>query len=345
MQKTEIIIIGAGPGGLACATELKERGNLDVTILEKNPKISYKVCAGGIDPNLSELGITENIIERRFTKITMSTSWQSAFLRSKNTIIATLNRKKLHENMAEKARESGVKILFGEKVTEIKENVVITSSGKEFHFDYLIGADGSNSFVRKSLGLKKKRFILAMQYMIPDYYPDMEFHVDIDRFDMSYAWVFPQESVISVGTGFYPGFSEISMKHLRKNLDEWIRAKFGSEAIKKARFEAFPILFDYQGFEFGNIFLVGDAAGLAHDLTGGGIASAILSGRDVARKIVNPEYDCPEIKKILEKKKNSKAFFELLANSSRSKKKIIIEAFVFSLKIPFFGKKIASRVL
>lgn len=345
MKNKNVVIVGAGPGGLAMAKELKEISDYDVIILEKNREISYKICAGGIDPDLSRFGISEDVIERTFTRVKISTPWQSACLKSKAPIVATLNRKTLHEYMAKKARESGVKILFNKKVEGVENNAVVTSSGEKFYFDYLIGADGSNSVVRKSLGLEKKRYILAIQYMMPGYYPDMEFHLDIDKFDMSYVWIFPQEGVISVGAGYYPGVAKISMQDLRKNLDEWIKTKFGSNALKKARFEAFPILFDYRGFEFGNVFLIADAAGLAHDLTGGGMASAILSGRNVARKIVDPEYDCQEIRKILKKKKSSRSFFELMASSGVIRRKAIIEAFVFLLKMPFFGKKIASKVL
>lgn len=354
MENKKVLITGAGPGGLAAARKLREISDYDVTVLEKNKKPSYKTCAGGIDPDLSKFGISEDIIERRFTKVKISTPWQSVWLSPSKTgkpVVATLNRKTLHEYMAKKARESGVKILFNKRVASIdrKNNAVITSDGEVFYFDYLIGADGSNSVVRKSLGLdlghEKKRFILGFQYIMPGDYPNIEFHLDIDKLDMSYLWIFPQEGVISVGAGYYPGVAKISIQHLRKNLDEWIKTKFGSEALKEARFEAFPILFDYQGFEFGNIFLIGDAAGLAHDLTGGGIASAIFSGKDIAKKIVDPEYNCPEIKKILEKKKSSRVFFEFLARSSRSERKIIIEAFVFSLKIPLLGKKVAKKVL
>lgn len=358
MKNKTVVIIGAGPGGLAAARELKEISDYDVIILEKNQEISYKICAGGIDPDLSRFGISEDIIERTFTRVKISTPWQSAFLKSKRPIVATLNRKTLHEYMANKAQELGVKILFNKRVEKIENNAVITSSGEKFYFDHLIGADGSNSIVRKSLGLEKKRYILAIQYMIPGYYPDMEFHLDIEKFDMSYAWIFPQEGVISVGAGFYPGIAKISMQDLKDNLYGWIETKFSAEEAKsslksypnpeyveKTEPEAFSIPFDYQGFEFGNIFLVGDAAGLAHDLTGGGIASAIFSGKDVAKKIVDPEYNCPEIKKILEKKKSSRAFFELMASSGAIKRKIIIETFVFLLKTPFLGKKIASKVL
>ena len=44
---TDILIIGAGPGGLACAKVLAEQGR-KVLVLERRQEIGPKVCAGGI---------------------------------------------------------------------------------------------------------------------------------------------------------------------------------------------------------------------------------------------------------------------------------------------------------
>jgi geranylgeranyl reductase len=44
---TDILIVGAGPGGLTCGRLLAEQGR-EVVILERNNVIGAKVCAGGI---------------------------------------------------------------------------------------------------------------------------------------------------------------------------------------------------------------------------------------------------------------------------------------------------------
>ena len=47
MQTYSVIIIGAGPGGLACARLLAEQG-MDVLVLERKSIVGPKVCGGGI---------------------------------------------------------------------------------------------------------------------------------------------------------------------------------------------------------------------------------------------------------------------------------------------------------
>ncbi|MDF1498561.1 MAG: NAD(P)/FAD-dependent oxidoreductase [Patescibacteria group bacterium] len=342
MQTKNIIIIGAGPAGLSCAIELKKISNYNVIIIEKNPEISYKVCAGGISPNTFEIDIPKEIIDREFNEMSVFTKTQSIFIRENKAIVATINRKTLHEYMAKKAKELGVKILFKKNIKKINNQSVTTSLGEKFEFDYLIGADGSNSIVRKNLNIKTKKLLTAFQYMIPGNYSHIEFHIDPDEFGFSYAWVFPQKNVISVGTGYDLNFSkkDFSVMDLRNNFETWCKKKFN---LENAKFEAFSINYDYRGFEFGNIFLAGDAAGFASGLTGEGIRFAILSGKDIARKIINPKYKVKEIKHILKIKKRGENLVKLI-NYNEFLGKKIIELFAFFLKTKI-GKKLAAKVL
>ncbi len=343
MQTKNIIIVGAGPAGLAAAAELRKISRFNnVVVLEKNAEISYKICAGGISPNSSEIDLPEKIIDRKFKRIKIFTPKQSVTLEEDRPIAATTNRKFLHKIMAEKATGLGAKILFNKFVKEISADSVTTNAGEKFVFDYLIGADGSNSSIRKILGLKTKKMLAAFQYMIPQNYPYMEFHIDFKKFGPSYAWIFPQKEVVSVGTGYDPNLfkNDFSIQKLRKNFDLWCAKKFD---MKNAKFEAFSINYDYQGFDFGNIFLAGDAAGFASGFTGEGIKFAVLSGKDIARKICDPNYKCAEIENILKIKKRGENFIRLLSKNQTIAKPAI-EFFAFLTKTPL-GKKMAERVL
>lgn len=334
------MIIGAGPAGLSAAIELKNKGDFDVTILEQKPRIDYKVCAGGIEYGFIREHLSEDIIERNFKTLRFTTPDESICIKKDHIMLSTINRKNLHEYLAKKAEDSGVKIIFNQSFKDASDNFITTRSGYTYNFDYLIGADGSNSAVRKKLKLDSKKIIAAFQYVVKGNYPDLEFIVDLENFGFSYAWIFPQKDAVSIGAGFYPKDSKtFTMKDLQNNFKRWAEKKFN---LINGRFEAFSINYDYRGFEFGNIYLAGDAAGFASGLTGEGIKFAILSGKDIARKIADPEYDCKEIKKMLKTKKSSETFREFMKTDLLIGK-IMLKSFSLALKSEY-GRRLIARI-
>lgn len=80
----------------------------------------------------------------------------------------------------------------------------------------------------------------------------------------------------------------------------------------KSQLQAAPINFDFRGFNFGNKFLIGDAAGFASGLTGEGIYFAIVSGREIAKKILDPNYNLLYLKRILKIKRGQEKMGEFL---------------------------------
>ncbi|MFA6896773.1 MAG: NAD(P)/FAD-dependent oxidoreductase [Patescibacteria group bacterium] len=310
--KKKVVIVGGGPAGLSAASELARNENFEVTVLEKNPKPSYKVCGGGVHPDFFKTLVSPDIMDREFEMLLLKTP-KSRFPLSygKKVFMGTLSRKKLNERLTEKAQAAGAQVLFGKTVKEIGKDKLITFNGEEFPFDYLIGADGATSAVRKSLGLPTEEFIIAYQYMIPGDYKDIEIEVDFKKFGLTYSWIFPQKGVISVGTGYAAKDEKTpeEIKKLRENFDAWCKERFSLEG---ARFEGFTINYDYRGFEFGNVYLCGDAGGFSSGLTGEGIKPAVRSGIDVARRIQDPNYRCVNIENCLAIKKREDGILRLL---------------------------------
>jgi len=317
MEKFEVVIIGAGPAGLAAAKVLGEGGK-KVAVFEKNPEIGPKICAGGLTSKSLEFGIPISLADKIFYSIKINYLGKTLKIKDNKPLVATINRTKLaqwqlqqigenvnpvrdYQNKEETERgfiSNGVKIWRNSKVVKIKNNSILLENGQKIGFDYLIGADGSLSLVRKHLNLPTKKTWSTIQYVITQDFKDLEVFFEPALFGSGYAWIFPHSNFVSIGCVPDSKFQDLN---LFKNFHYWLK-KMKIEVKPEAKLESFPINFDYRGFKFGNIFLVGDAAGFASGLTGGGIYPAILSGKEVAQKILNPNYNFPGMKKLFKKK-------------------------------------------
>ena len=162
-ERYDVIIIGAGPGGLACAQQFSGSG-LSVLLLGKNEIIGPKTCAGGLK-NLDRNFVLPAERIRTFYQEEFTTKYKSYTLEFEKPL-RTISRHDLGQYQA--AMLEGVENInarTGVRVKEIREGMVITSVGN-FSFKYLVGADGSNSMVRRHLGLETKKCI-GMYYEIP----------------------------------------------------------------------------------------------------------------------------------------------------------------------------------
>lgn len=332
MEKHEIIIIGAGPAGLRAARTLAEGGK-DVLVLEKNAVIGPKTCAGGLTIKDIEI-IPKHIVDAEFNYIILHTRNGAHNLDLGSHPVFTINREKLGQWMAREAEKAGAEIRTESFVSAVKENHLLVN-GEEIGYDYLVGADGSNSIVRIFLKLPVKKSLTALHYISKTPRKELEVFLDDFKKCLKYSWIFPHNGFTSIGVGGWT--KKASM--LRQDLDEMCD-RF---AVEKTGLEAFPINFDYRGFAFGKRFLAGDAAGFASGLTGEGIYPAILSGEEVARGILNENYGYPEIKQLLTTK-NSQEKLRRIFSINRYIPHVFFNNFIpFLLKRRNLGRMINNK--
>jgi len=301
-MKFDVIIVGAGPAGLQLAKELIT-SSLKVLIIDKNETVGPKVCAGGLtNKDINFMDIPSHIIEHSYNSMNLHISNKKYAIKRDATFIYTVNRETFGQWQLTELNSPNITLWKNCKVCKINdhENSIETSTGKKVYYSYLVGADGSASIVRNHLGLKNSRSIVAFQYLVKtDEHYELEFYLDSKKFGPTYVWIFPHKGFISVGTGCFPKY--YSHKKLQQNFEEWFQTQPFSSCEKK--FEVFPINCDFQGYQFGNIFLVGDAAGLASDISGEGIYQALVSGSEVAKLILNPNYVPTELNYLIKRKK------------------------------------------
>jgi len=295
----DVIIIGAGPGGLACAAVTAAQG-LSTLVLERKHILGQKVCAGGITWNGLLKKIPLDISEKHFSKQQIVTPYQRVCVSSSTPIIATVNRERLGQKLAEKAIHAGATIRLGCRVLSIEGQSLLSrnaASGttERLTFSYLVGADGSSSLVRRHLGLPVEALGIGITYQIPGEFPEMQWHLNSSLFANGYAWVFPHRESASIGG--YVDARYMQAQELKTNLLRW--GDICGYPLRQNKCSAEFINFDYRGYHFGNIFLVGDAAGLASGLTGEGIYPAIISGETVGNVLACPLGDTTPLKNLI----------------------------------------------
>lgn len=297
MKKYDVIIVGAGPAGLMCA-EVLSKSDKSVLVLEKNEKFGDKICAGGLTrKDLEQLDVPDDIFEYKITQTAVFSRKRKSQTNAPEPFVFTVNRITLGTWQKNRLDNTSVEIRNNAKVTCITPDKVIVNETEEFGYDYLVGADGYFSIVRKYLKMPQEKRLIGIQYTVPDPVdePRLEIHLNTKRFSAWYGWKFPHEKSFAVGCCCDP--RKVSSKKLKTNFRIWLDEK-GID-ISKARYESFPISYDYRGYQFNNIFLAGEAAGMASGFTGEGIYQSLVSGKTVAETILDEDFISEEMEAVL----------------------------------------------
>ncbi|MFV0437319.1 MAG: NAD(P)/FAD-dependent oxidoreductase [Desulfopila sp.] len=298
-----VVIAGAGPAGLACARILAEN-HIDVLVIERKAIIGPKPCAGGITWSGLINRIPGQLEEKRFLSQQIHTRRQRVTITEKEPIIATVNRGRLGQHMAQAAVRAGAKIATHCQIQQISQHSLCCfdrgdRTKSTITFDILVGADGSRSLVRRFLALPTEHLGIGINYQIPRYLHDMEWHLNREYFGSGYGWIFPHSTTVSIGA--YVDQFGLGAQELKKGLLRWGTA--GGFDLSRYRAQAEYINYDYRGHHFDNIFLAGDAAGLASGLTGEGIYSAIVSGEYIGRYIAGTTDTAQNFQRLIERQK------------------------------------------
>jgi digeranylgeranylglycerophospholipid reductase len=209
-----VVVVGAGPAGLISSLFLVQAG-VKPLILEMNPSIDSTPCGEGCTTSVL------NQIPFDSTRFISKTVKGSRLIRSDGSCsyteneTAILNRTDWLKGMAEALEAAGAVIVFGKKVTTVRDDCVLLDNGERINYEVLIGADGPRSPVAGYLGAKSEKVVVS-QYEIECDTREMDWlELYVDRgLSSGYSWIFPKHHSLNVG-----------MQGNFAQLDEFIRTK------------------------------------------------------------------------------------------------------------------------
>ena len=301
----DVIVVGAGPGG-STAGRFCAKGGLKTLIIEKEQLPRYKPCGGCLSTKTVHLlgfdlspAIENTIYGAKFTYC----SQDPFFIEYQDPIAFLVMRDRFDHLLVNKSLEEGAAILEGEKVTRVEEKddgvEVELGKGKRFRCRYLIGADGPESMVARSLPLPSQRNDgngIAIESEIPFdasiHFSQRELHLvhlDFGGVPNGYGWVFPKKEWLSIGIGGMFGERKTKKMSPRKYFDTFLKGLSYIPGGKtgKVMGHLLPSFYDKnQKVSQGRILLVGDAAHLMDPLQVEGIYYAIRSGMLAAEAIL-----------------------------------------------------------
>lgn len=286
-QQVDLAIVGAGPAGAAAAiAALRARPHARVLLLDRAPIGRDKVCGDGIAPHavaeLEALGVQAVLPEEIVPQVRLvspSGEANSAVTGSPGYVVP---RQVFDERLLRAAIAAGA-VFVEHRVTSIEQDADGVTVDGIWRAPVLIGADGSNSVVRRLVGEPANRGS-ALAVAIRGYAPTPDIPQElILRWDsqraggLCYAWAFPTANGTS-NVGY--GMSSAAQGGGRAKLEERMHAllpEFDLDGIELGG-HTLPLTIRRPRPAVGRVLLVGDAASLINPFTGEGIYSAIASG-------------------------------------------------------------------
>jgi len=294
----DVIVVGGGPGGSTAAWRLAVAG-LRPLVLDAAVFPRVKVCAGWVTPAaLADLELDPAkypLTIQGFEACAVAFGGARHETRWRRPASYGIIRREFDNFLLERAAAAGADVRTDVRVQNVAaraDSVRVATSAGDFEAAIVIGAGGHRCPVAKALGQVSEREEVVVAQESETRLPASrvaalgafmhapELYVEPDL--RGYGWYFPKGDFLNVGVGC-TGATDGSLPRRRDALLAALRAS--------GRLPADLILDPFRGHSYvvrrqaprrlaGERFLlVGDAAGLARDLSGEGIGPAIRSAR------------------------------------------------------------------
>ena len=312
-QFFDVVIIGAGPSGSNAAISYKKLNpDLKIALVDKAIFPRDKSCGDAFGPGvisaLKRFG-NEHILEDE-PEVVSTTLFgpknigiQNYIPEVKNkedSIVYVIPRLDLDNRILNLAKEEEVETLEGYRFSNFFNNeesvsVEIENEEKEKYIleaKLLVGADGANSRVRKSLNLKQnsdwnKAIAIRAYIDSPNYLEifkerTLMFEINVSAIK-GYAWAFPSKGdLLNIGIGVPLSVFKKEKMDIKNLLDEFVKTLEGRGVIvENLRMEkSFMLPFASSRPKLGHnrVALIGDAGSMINPMSGEGIFYGMEAG-------------------------------------------------------------------
>lgn len=283
-------MVGAGPAGCAAAYDLARAGH-DVLLLDRSDFPRAKPCAGALTikaVNRLRYSIAP-VIRHVARDLGVSLRGRGRrLLHSPAPICVMTVRREFDDFCLKQTVAAGAvfrRIGGLAAIVEVGAGVELrTADGAVLQADYLIGADGAHSQVRRLSDGPPTSRALALEGTVKRAAcrGPVAMQFDFDQVEGGYGWLFPKHDHINVGL-----YSQgDGVRFGKSDLVAYCREALGVAEID--HMVGYPIGVGGHAVRPASerVLLVGDAAGLADPLLGEGLHNAITSGQLAAEAIV-----------------------------------------------------------
>jgi geranylgeranyl reductase family protein len=318
--ETDVLIVGAGPGGSATAYHLARHG-IEVTLVDKASFPREKVCGDGLTPRaiaqLEKMGVdTEDPRFERHTglriysrKTTLELPWPT--LEDFPGYGLTMTRASFDELLARRAQKAGAGLRERTEALApvVDEGWVTGARIRELDGDgeldvrarFVVAADGAASRFAAQAGVRRDPTrplgIAARRYYRIDRHPGpwLEVWMDLwegDALMPGYGWLFAlADGSVNLGAGLlntFKNFKDVSAQRVFGAFSRMLPPEWGvNEDAAESPVLSGPLPMGMSRVPtcVPGMLVVGDAAGLVNPFNGEGIAYAMESGELAAELI------------------------------------------------------------
>jgi len=283
-MQTDVVVVGAGPAGLATAIAASLRG-LRVTVIDSRKPPVDKPCGEGLLPDavssLRGIGVELDTVPAfRFSGFRFSDEKSSISARISGGEAFGLRRTALQHLLIRRSLDLGVSFLCGAKISEFDFSGVRVG-GRFIGCNWLVGADGQGSAVRRWAGLgplryRRSRFGFRRHYQVSPWSDLVEVHWG-ERCQMIVTPIGPEEVCIVL----LSSDARLRIESAFAQFPEISRRLAGATPTSKEA-GAVTALGRARAVVRKNVALVGDASCTIDGVAGHGISLAVREAIQLA---------------------------------------------------------------